>query len=81
MSVCGGKADIATASGRSIVCDHHPIPACIDTSVNFAPAELGTFNVIRYAAIRSALAPSATNWLDDLVSTVNAVGSDELGDG
>jgi hypothetical protein len=37
--------------------------------------------VIRYAAIGTALVPSATNWFDDPVNTVNAVGSDEFGDG
>ncbi len=43
----------------------HPIPAYIDTSVTLAPAELGAFSVIRYAAIRTALVPSAMNWFDD----------------
>jgi len=39
----------------------HPIPACTDTSVTFAPALDGAFNVMRYAAMGTELVPSVMN--------------------
>lgn len=63
----------------------HPIPACMETSVTRAPALDWVLSVSRYAAIGvgRVLDPgdNEVNWFEEPVRIVNAVGSEEFGDG
>jgi hypothetical protein len=67
--------------GRDWIGGVHPPPTCIETSVSRAPALDCVLSVNWQAAIGTSLAPSVTNWFDDPVRTVNAVGNELFGGG